>query len=275
VFTSDNNGDRVTGGPGNDVFNLGRGGDHVTGGGGADTFKFAAVPWTGGHIADFGADDALDLSAMFAAYGYWGSNPVADGRLAFVSDGQGGAQVWVDLDGLPVGTGGTWLVTTLDHVAPSSLSYSNGLITESGSGSSSGAWTSGGGQTFTSDNNGDDWAGTSGADTFNLGRGGDYVTSNGGTDTFKFAEIPWARAEVTDFHSGDLIDLSGMFASVHYQTADPVADGRLWLGSDGAGGAQIWFNANGLTNASGSWQLLQLDHVNPSSLHVSGAFITG
>src|SRR6185312_13189148 len=116
TFWADNSGDWLAGTAGNDVFNLGRGGDHVTGGGGADTFKFAAAPWAGGHITDFGTDDALDLSAMFAAYGYWGSNPAADGHLAFASDGQGGTQVWVDLDGLPYGTGGVWLVTTLDHV---------------------------------------------------------------------------------------------------------------------------------------------------------------
>src|SRR6185312_5165334 len=162
-------------------------------------------------------------------------------------------------------------------------SISNGVITEgwsasgsSSSGSSSSGSTSGGsGQTFWSDNNGDYQYGTSGGDTFNLGRGGDYVIGAGGNDTFKFAQVPWARAEMTDFHSGDLIDLSGMFASVGYATSDPVADGRLWVGSDGADGTQIWFNTNGLTNISGSWQLLELDHVNPASLHVSGAFITG
>ena len=284
TFWSDNNGDHWVGTSGNDVFNMGRGGDWVTGGGGNDTFKFAAVPWAGGHITDFGTGDALDLSAMFAAYGYAGSNPLADGHLAFASDGAGGTQVWVDLDGLPYGSGGTWLGTTLDHVAPSSLSYSNGVITEGAGSGSSGSASSGStggstsgttGQTFWSDNNGDYQVGTAGNDVFNLGRGGDYVTGGGGNDTFNFAQIPWARAVITDFHSGDAIDLSGMFASVGYSTSDPVADGRLWLGSDGAGGTQIWFNANGLTNASGQWQLLDLNHVAPSSLHVSGAFITG
>jgi beta-glucanase (GH16 family) len=283
TFWSDNNGDWWTGTSGNDVFNLGRGGDHVTGGGGADTFKFAGVPWAaGGHITDFGTDDVLDLSAMFASVGYWNNNTFADGHLAVTSDGAGGAQIWFDLDGLPVGAG-TWLVTTLDHVAPSSLSISNGVITEgwsssggsSVSGASPGGATSGGGQTFWSDNNGDYWYGTSGDDTFNLGRGGDYVTGAGGADTFKFAEVPWARAEITDFHSGDLIDLSGMFQHLNYWTNDPVADGRMKLVSDGAGGTQIWFNADGLAGSVGTWQLLTLDHIDPWSLHVSGAFIAG
>ena len=72
---------------------------------------------------------------------------------------------------------------------------------------------------------------------------------------------------------GERTDLSGMFASVSYAASDPVADGRLWIGSDGGDGTQIWFNADGLSNASGQWQLLELDHVNPASLWVNGAFI--
>jgi hypothetical protein len=225
----------------------------------------------------------LDLSTMFSHYGYSNPNSFSDGRLWLASDGQGGTQIWWDMDGLPVGTGGTWLITTLDHVDPSSLSISNGVITEgwssssggsSSGGSASGGSTSGdGGQTFTSDNKGDGWVGTPGNDTFNLGRGGDWVTGNGGNDTFKFAQIPWAPGGITDFHSGDVIDLSGMFASVSYSSNDPVADGHIWLGSDGADGTQIWFNANGLPGPSGQWELLDLSHVNPSSLWVSGAFI--
>ena len=152
------------------------------------------------------------------------------------------------------------------------------MACESGtsSGSTSGGSGSGGsGQTFWSDNNGDWWSGTSGDDTFNLGRGGDHVTGGGGNDTFKFAEIPWATTEIYDFHAGDTIDLSAMFQHLGYWTNDAVADGRLWVGDNGAGGTQIWFNTDGLSNGSGQWQILQLDHVAASSLHVSGAFITG
>jgi Ca2+-binding RTX toxin-like protein len=272
TFYSSNAQNWLVGGTGNDTFYMGRGGDWATGGGGADIFKFSQLPWTGGHITDFNPSDVLDLSGMFASLNYWGSNPLADGHLAFVSDGAGGTQVWFDADGLS-GVSGTWLVTTLDHVAPSTLSISNGLITEALSSSSS--TSTGSGQTFWSDNNGDAWTGTSGNDTFNLGRGGDWVVGGGGNDTFKFAGVPWAAAHIMDFHSGDTIDLSGMFASVGYSTANPVADGRLWIGADGQGGTQIWFNAGGLANISGSWQLLDLAHVDPSSLHVNGAFITG
>ncbi|HEY4032085.1 MAG TPA: glycoside hydrolase family 16 protein [Caulobacteraceae bacterium] len=283
VFTSDNNGDWVQGTSGNDVFNLGRGGDHVTGGGGADVFKFAGVPWNaGGHITDFGADDQLDLSGMFSSVGYWNNNSFGDGHLWLTSDGVGGTQIWFDMEGLSTGSG-TWLVTTLDGVDPSSLSISNGVITEGGSsgGSSGGSGSTGSsggsGQTFTSDNNGDWVTGTAGDDTFNLGRGGDHVTGGGGNDTFKFAEVPWSPTEIYDFHSGDTIDLSGMFQRYGYSSSDPVGDGHLKIVSDGSDGSQIWFDMDGLAGGSGSgnWQLLELDHFNPSNLHVNGAFITG
>jgi beta-glucanase (GH16 family) len=272
TFTSDNGGDHWTGTSGNDVFNLGRGGDVVTGNGGADVFKFAEVPWAGGHITDFGADDALDLSAMFAHYGYTGSNPLQDGHLKLVSDGQDGAQVWFDMDGLSSGSG-SWLVTTLDHVAPASLGIANGVLTSGGASGSGAPSPAGSGQTFTSDNAGDHWTGTSGNDMFNVGRGGDVIAGNGGADTFAFHEIPWAGAEITDFASGDRIDLSAMFQHYGYTTADPVADGRLRIVSDGSGGSQIWFDADGLAGASGTWQLANLDHFGPAQLHVSGAFI--
>jgi beta-glucanase (GH16 family) len=265
VFTSDNAGDHWTGTAGNDLFNLGRGGDTVAGNGGNDTFKFAEVPWTGGHITDFNAGDALDLSAMFQHYGYAGANPLSDGHLKLVADGAGGTQVWFNMDGLPAGSG-TWLVTTLDHVDPSTLSISNGVITEGAAASSGGSSTSAtaptsstGGQTFTSDNAGDHWTGTAGDDTFNLGRGGDTVTGGGGNDTFKFAEFPWAGGHITDFGVGDAFDVSGMLQRYGSDSS------HLKLASDGAGGAQVWFD----TGSWGVWLVDTLDHVDPSSLSIA------
>ena len=106
---------------------------------------------------------------------YTGSSPLTDGRLQFVSDGNGGTQVWFNANGLPIGQGGTWEVAQIDHVAPSSLTISGGLITETGSSASTGTTTittttttttTTAGQTYTSDNSGDHWTGTSGNDTF-------------------------------------------------------------------------------------------------------------
>jgi uncharacterized protein (DUF3820 family) len=214
----------------------------------------------------------LDLSPMFAKYGYTGSNPLSDGHLKFVSDGNGGTQVWFNGNGLPAGNLGSWLITDLDHVAPSSLTISGGRITETGSASA----TATTGQTFTSDNNGDHWTGTAGNDVFNVGRGGDTLTGNGGNDSFVFHEYPWANTHINDFGAGDTVDLSAMLARYGYTGSNPVGDGRIQIASDGSDGAQIWFHGNGLPSGNlGDWQVADLQHVNPASLHVNGAFITG
>ena len=69
------------------------------------------------------------ISAMFQRYGYSGADPVADGRLKIVSDGAGGSQIWFDMDGLPIGTGGTWQLLQLDHFSPSNLHVNGAFIT--------------------------------------------------------------------------------------------------------------------------------------------------
>jgi serralysin len=129
TFISNNSANHLTGGAGNDTFVLGRGGDVATGGGGSDTFVFKEVPWAHAEITDFGGQDTIDLSTMFSSLGYTGANPVADGRLSLVDDGQGDAQVWFNASGLPIGSGGTWEVAQLDHVSSSSLHVSGAFIT--------------------------------------------------------------------------------------------------------------------------------------------------
>ena len=60
---------------------------------------------------------ALLAGALFAAAGYHGSNPVADGTLRLESDGAGGTKVLLTTPASPWPT----LITTLDHVSPSGL----------------------------------------------------------------------------------------------------------------------------------------------------------
>jgi Ca2+-binding RTX toxin-like protein len=269
TIISNNSGNHIIGGTGADTIVLGRAGDIVSGGGGADTFAFSEVPWAGGRITDFLADDTLDLSAMLSRYGYSGSNPLADGHVKLAADGAGGTQVWFDMNGLAGGSG-SWLVTTLDGVSASSLQMSNGRITESGAAPSA----SGGGQTFVLDNSGSSLSGTSGRDTIILGRGGNVVTGGGGNDVFAFNEVPWAGGHITDFASGDGLNLSGMFSRYGYTGTDPIADGRVKLVADGAGGSQVLFNLDGLSAGSGTWVVTTLDHVNPASVHLSSGWIT-
>ncbi|MDB5455841.1 MAG: endo,3,4-beta-glycanase, partial [Caulobacter sp.] len=79
-------GSTLTGGAGADTLNASRGADTLTGGAGADKFVFKAMPWNAGHITDFAPSvDTLDISALLAAAGYKGSDPVADGYLRYVS----------------------------------------------------------------------------------------------------------------------------------------------------------------------------------------------
>jgi hypothetical protein len=129
TINSNDSGNVLTGGPGDDTFHLGRGGDTVTGGAGADTFAYAAIPWAGGTITDFNAaqGDKVDLTGLLANASFTGSDPFAAGYLKYGADVSGNAQILADYN-LP-GNDGWWLVATLDGVSTSSLHYANGMIT--------------------------------------------------------------------------------------------------------------------------------------------------
>ncbi|HEX3974309.1 MAG TPA: type I secretion C-terminal target domain-containing protein, partial [Stellaceae bacterium] len=120
LTANDTAGQQLTGTPNDDTFYAGHNSVVMTGNGGADQFIFQYEPWNAGSITDFNtAADVLNLKGIFAAIGYTGSNPVADGYLAFNSDGHGDTQVIVNPQGpstqIPI------TVTTLDHVAPSAI----------------------------------------------------------------------------------------------------------------------------------------------------------
>jgi beta-glucanase (GH16 family) len=129
VLTSQVYGAHLTGGAGADTLNAGQGPDQLAGGAGADHFVFAKSVWNAGHVTDFQPGvDAIDLRPLFAQAGYHGSDPVADGYLRLAGDGAGGTTVAFDADGW--GSGNPWptTITTLDHVAPSSLSGADWLF---------------------------------------------------------------------------------------------------------------------------------------------------
>jgi Ca2+-binding RTX toxin-like protein len=126
---SDQYADVLVGGGGTDTLAAGQGPDVLTGGAGADHFVFSNLPWNAGHVTDFQAGvDKLDLSALFDQAGYQGSNPVQDGLLSFVADGAGGTKVYFDADG--AGTVHRWptLITTLDGVAPATLTSHDWIV---------------------------------------------------------------------------------------------------------------------------------------------------
>jgi beta-glucanase (GH16 family) len=129
VLTSSVYADHLAGGAGADTLSAGQGPDQLTGGAGADHFAFSALVWNPGHITDFQPGvDVLDLRPLFAAAGYHGGDPIADGYLRLEADGAGGTKVSFDQDGW--GSGNPWptTLTTLDHVAPSSLTGADWLF---------------------------------------------------------------------------------------------------------------------------------------------------
>jgi Ca2+-binding RTX toxin-like protein len=142
TFHSNDTGNHLFGGTGNDVFDLGRGGDWAVGNGGSDVFAFAATPWAAGGVTDFTAGDTVDLTGLLHASGYMGSDPVGAGYIKIVADSAGNAQIWSDLDQVAPGLG-WWQVTTLQHVAPSQLQVQGDDIVMAGAGGATGG-TSGG-----------------------------------------------------------------------------------------------------------------------------------
>lgn len=128
VLTSGFPGDRLTGGSGADTLNASRGHDVLTGGDGADRFAFADLPWAPIQVTDFRDGDVLDLRGLFEGSGYWGSDPVADGRLRVIDDGAGGSKVLYDADGW--GSGDPWgsYFLHLPGVSPWSLGASDWVI---------------------------------------------------------------------------------------------------------------------------------------------------
>jgi hypothetical protein len=302
TVTSDNTGDVWVGTAGNDTFNLGRGGDYVTGNGGDDTYRFGGVPWAGGHITDFNADDVLDLTGLMSTTSDTGTDGFADGYLKITDDGSGDAQVWADYH--IAGNDGWWLVETLDGVAPSSLQHSGDTITvgsSSGGGGPTDVSTSDAsytapasvktitltgsqqhidasatsGVTITSNDTGNVLIGGAGDDTFHLGRGGDWAAGGAGADTFAYAGTPWAGGGITDFNAGegDKVDVSGLLAASGYTGSDPFADGYLQLTTDSSGDAQLWSDVRQAGN-DGWWLVATLDRVSTSSLHYAGGLIT-
>lgn len=118
---SNDAGSVLAGGGGNDILHAGRGPDTLTGGAAADVFEFSKIPTAAGHVTDFTpGSDVLDLRGIFAVAGYHGTNPLADGYLAFQTDAAGNTRVLFDADGA-AGPGAAVVVTTLDHVAATAL----------------------------------------------------------------------------------------------------------------------------------------------------------
>lgn len=88
--------------------------------------------------------------------------------------------------------------------------------------------------------------GGAGSDILIAGTGANTLTGGAGKDIFRFDATPNAASKITDFKDGeDMIDLRGLFSAARYSGADPLADHHLALRPDGAGGTNIYFDADG------------------------------
>jgi Ca2+-binding RTX toxin-like protein len=280
VYTASSTGSVLTGGAGNDTFNASQADDTLTGGAGADVFKLANEPWSPIHITDFAVGtDKLDLSALFAKYGYTGSDPVADGWIFLYGDGAGGTIVRFDHDG--VGPNPQWPNTIIDleHVSPTGLTWAN---LSSGGGSTGGSGGTGGtgggdttgggstasGQVYTATSTGSVLTGGAGNDTFNASQADDTLTGGAGADVFRLPNEPWSPIHITDFAPGtDKLDLSPLFAKYGYSGSDPIADGWVYLYGDGNGGTIVRFDRDG-AGPNPQWPntIIDLEHVSPTGL---------
>jgi beta-glucanase (GH16 family) len=275
VVNSSGYGATLTGGSGNDTLNAGQGPDVLTGGAGADSFAFKNLPWNAGHVTDFTVGtDKLDLSALFSASGYTGADPIADHYVTLQSDGAGGTKVYYDTDGAASGNTIQYVVTDLDQVATTGLTWAQ-LSTGGSSSTGASAPTGGGappGQVVNSSGYGATLTGGAGADTLNAGQGPDVLTGGGGADHFVYNNLPWNPGHITDFTPGtDVLDLRPLFAAAGYTGTNPIADHVLTFQADGSGNTQVMFDPDG---PGGNWPttITTLDHITPAQVG-SGDFL--
>ena len=270
VITSPAPGSNVSGTSGSDTIYASQGPDTITTGSGSDVVAFRDLPWNAGHVTDFQlGSDHLDLSAIFQASGYTGSDPVADGRMRFEDDGAGGTRIYFDRD---QANGGDWpfLITTLDHVSASGLTWAQLSTSASAGGGGGEGGGSGGpapGEVITSDQYGDTLAGGSGDDTLNAGQGPDTLTGNGGADHFTFNDLPWRAGVITDFTPGvDKLDLRPLFQAAGYSGTDPIGDHHLEFRDDGQGNTAVYFDRDDPNAGDWPFFITTLQGVTPGQI---------
>lgn len=123
VINSPGPGSTLTGGAGNDTINASQGPDVLTGGAGADRFAWAKEPWAPARVTDFAVGtDRIDLSALFAAAGYTGSDPVGDKYISLVAV-EGGTGILFDHDG--AGPSPQWpnYIIKLENIPSASVTW--------------------------------------------------------------------------------------------------------------------------------------------------------
>jgi hypothetical protein len=278
IITSNDYVSTLNGHAGNDTLITGHNANILTGGPGADVFKFLYLPWNNtGHVTDFASGtDRLDFSALFAAVGYGGGNPLSDGYVRLQLDGAGGTRILFDSDGNGPGSS-LVLVTTLDHIASTALTTTQ-LFNPSSGPPPPPPPPPTGGQTFTANNTRDQiLVGGTGDDTFYTGHNSVVLTGDGGADRYVFQYVPWNNTgHITDFALGiDRLDFTALFAAAHYTGTNPLADGYIRFESDGHGGTRVLFDSDGPGGSPWPFLITTLDHLSPTGLTATQLFSSG
>lgn len=91
--------DTIEGNDGNDTIIGGVGADKLKGGSGADTFVIRSTEESGDTIADFRAEDKLDLGKIFAEAGVHTARQAIDNGLLVLRNVGGNVEVWANVDG--------------------------------------------------------------------------------------------------------------------------------------------------------------------------------
>jgi subtilisin-like proprotein convertase family protein len=122
IIIANNAGNMIEAGRGDDTIVAGGGGDRLWGGPGADAFVFNAIGQASDTIGDFVVgSDVIDLSKLFVALGYNGSDPLADHWLLLIANANGGTSFVIDPhNGQP-------LVTIVDVVGVSPTALQEGI----------------------------------------------------------------------------------------------------------------------------------------------------
>jgi len=111
------------------------------------------------------------------------------------------------------------------------------------------------------------WANASGQiNAWMLGTSGDLVTGGNAQDTFTFNQIADAGMEITDFQpgvGGGVLNLQGLFGSIGYSGASPLADGEVRLVQNGSN-TDVQIDAHPGTHSYVT--LVQLDNVAAGSI---------
>jgi Ca2+-binding RTX toxin-like protein len=188
----------LVGGAGADTLTADHGPDTLTGGAGGDHFAFNSLAWSPSEITDFTpGTDKLDFSALLSASHYAGADPIADGYVKLIDNGNGGSWVYFDTDGK--GTSDQWgtYMATLDHVSPGQVTAADlvgasatvtapapvaaGMALD-GTGAADNLVGGAGADTIRGLNGADTVYGGQGADNLNGNQGADLVHAGAGDD---------------------------------------------------------------------------------------------